>query len=168
MREQEQGAEALKTSTSQDKKSSACRRGVSWIAQWGFAVLVAVAVLAAAYVAWKVSIPAPVPDFALRAEAVYRIEVGASTFMGLYVLTMALVLALNNRGFSEIGVNGLKAQDMANKAQQDAIQSHEKSLEILGGTVDEIGVSTEASIRELQARFKTLEDDAKRDKQTTS
>lgn len=70
---------------------------------------------------------------------------------------MAFVLALNNRGFSEIGVNGLKAQDMANKAQQDAIQSHEDSLEILGEMVDEIEASTEASVRKLQDRVKELE-----------
>jgi hypothetical protein len=108
---------------------------VPWVSQWGFAVLVAAGVLVAGYVAWRVHVPSDVPDFALKAEAVYRVEVGAGTFLGLYLVMMAFVLALNNRGFSEIGVNGLKAQDMANKAQQDAIQGHEESLEILGGNL---------------------------------
>lgn len=141
-----------------EKKPAGRQKFVAWVAQWGFAILVAAGVLAAADVAWKTHIPAQVPDFALRAEAVYRIEVGAATFLGLYLVTMALVLALNNRGFSEIGVNGLKAQDMANKAQQDAIQSHEDSLEILGEMVDEIEASTEVSVRDLQTRLKALED----------
>jgi hypothetical protein len=130
---------------------------VSWMAQWGFAVLVASGVLAAVYLAWASDVPKPVPDFALKAPAIYRIEVGAGAFLGLYLVTMAFVLALNNRGFSEIGVNGLKAQDMANKAQQDAIQSHEDSLEILGGMVDEIEATTEASVRNLQTRLAALE-----------
>jgi hypothetical protein len=113
-----------------------------WVAHWGFAVLVGAAVLAAASVAWKVSVPHPVPNFALNAEAIYRIEVGAAAFLAFYLVEMAFVLALNNRGFSEIGVNGLKAQDMANRAQQDAIQEHEESLEILWTVVNALDDST--------------------------
>jgi hypothetical protein len=125
--------------SSESKGGPSDRKLIAWIAQWGFAILVTLGIVAAVYVAWKVHVPAKVPDFALKAEAIYRIEVGAATFLGLYLVTMAFVLALNNRGFSEIGVNGLKAQDMANKAQQDAIQSHEDSLEILGEMVDDVG-----------------------------
>lgn len=70
------------------------------------------------------------PDFALNAAALYRVEVGAATFLGLYLMAMAFVLALNNRGFSEIGANGLKAQDI-NSTAQNAITEHEKQLEVL-------------------------------------
>jgi hypothetical protein len=141
-----------------EKEPTGNKGFVGWIAQWGFAILVALAVLASAYLAWKVHVPTRVPDFALKAPAIYRIEIGAGAFLGLYLVTMAFVLALNNRGFSEIGVNGLKAQDMANKAQQDAIQSHEDSLEILSGMVDDIEASTGKSVQNLQARLEALED----------
>lgn len=129
-----------------------------WIEHWGFALLVALAALAAAYTACNVDIPAKVPDFALNAEAIYRIEVGAATFLGLYLVAMAFVLALNNRGFSEIGVNGLKAQDIANKAQQDAIQEHEKRLEILWRVVKTLEGSTDESVKELREQLEALED----------
>ena len=55
---------------------------VAWISQWGFGILVTLGILGAAYVAWRVNVPDPVPNFALRAEAVYRIEVGAAAFLG--------------------------------------------------------------------------------------
>lgn len=137
----------------QSKKSGL----TGWFTQWGFSILVGLAALAAAYVAWKVSVPGQVPDFALKAAPVYRIEIGAAIFLGLYLVAMAFVLALNNRGFSEIGVNGLKAQDMANKAQQDAIQGHQESLEILGNVIERLEGSTEESIRDLKRRLENVE-----------
>jgi hypothetical protein len=130
-----------------------------WIGQWGFSCLVGAAALGAAYTAWKVAVPEQVPDFALQAEAIYRIEVGAAAFLGLYLMIMAFVLALNNRGFSEIGVNGLKAQDMMRTAQQTAIQTSDKALEELAVAVDEIASSTERSNQKLAARLDALEAD---------
>lgn len=138
----------------ENEKKSGLR---GWVGQWGFSVLVGLAALLGAYVAWKVSVPEQVPDFALKAAPVYRIEVGAAAFLAFYLVTMAFVLALNNRGFSEIGVNGLKAQDMANKAQQDAIQGHQESLEILGNVIEALENSTEESIRDLKTRLENVE-----------
>ncbi len=109
---------------------------LAWIAHRGFAILVCLAVLAGTYAAWNVEVPSEVPDFALNAAAVYRVEVGAATFLGLYLVAMAFVLALNNRGFTEIGVHGLKAQDITEKTQRDVIQEHEKQLEVLWSIVD--------------------------------
>jgi len=127
---------------------------LAWLSRWGFAVLVSIGVVVAVAAAWRVHVPVTVPDFALKAETIYRVEVGAGTFLGFYLVTMAFVLALSNRGFSEIGVNGLKAQDMANKAQQDAIQGHEELLKILREMMSEIEVSDQ----ELQTRLEALED----------
>jgi len=67
---------------------------LAWLSQWGFAVLVSVGVAVAVSAAWRVDIPMKVPDFALKAEMIYRVEVGAGTFLGFYLVTMALVLAL--------------------------------------------------------------------------
>jgi hypothetical protein len=103
----------------------------AWVRQRGFAMLVGLAVIVAAYVAWNVEVPSEVPDFALQAAFVYRVEVGAATFLGLYLVAMAFVLALNNRGFSEIGVSGVKAQDIDSNAHQSAIAEHQRQLEML-------------------------------------
>lgn len=120
----------------------------AWIAQWGFAILVGLAVLVAIYVGWKVEVPSEVPDFALNAAAVYRVEVGAATFLGFYLTGMAFVLALNNRGFSEISVNGLKAQDITKKAQRGTVQEHEKQLKMLWQVVETFEDSTSESTKE--------------------
>lgn len=129
-----------------------------WIGRWGFSILVSLAVLAAACVAWKVEVPSTVPDFALNAAAVYRVEIGAATFLGLYLVAMALVLALNNRGFSEIGVHGLKAQDITKKAQQGAIQEQDQRLKMVWRFVKALERTTDASANELRKRLEKLEE----------
>ena len=63
-----------------------------------------------------VDIPADIPGVALRAPAVYRLEVGAAIFVGLYLVAMAFVLALQNRGFTEIGTGGIRATSLASKS----------------------------------------------------
>lgn len=130
---------------------------VRWLMRWGFATVVGACLVAAGCASLTARVPTPVPDFALRAGVIYRIEIGAAAFLGLYLVAMAFVLALNNRGFSEVGVNGLKAQDMANKAQQDAIDGHEDSLSILREMVGEIDASTKASARGIEKRIERLE-----------
>jgi hypothetical protein len=130
----------------------------AWIERRGFAILVGLAALVATQVAWKVAVPPDVPDFALNAAAIYRIEVGAATFLGLYLVAIAFVLALNNRGFSEVGVHGLKAQDITGEVQGDAIQEHEQRLKIVWRCVKKLEDSTDASARELRKQLEKLEE----------
>lgn len=125
----------------------------AWIARWGFSCLVGAAALGSGYLAWKVAVPAQVPDFALKAEAIYRIEVGAAAFLGLYLVTMAFALALNNRGFSEIGVHGLKAQDITNTANQADTRSNDESFEALASAIG----ATEKLVQEVEARLENIE-----------
>jgi hypothetical protein len=127
-----------------------------WLATWGFAALVAAAIVAGGLIAADVSVPTPVPNFALKAAAIYRIEVGAAAFLGLYLVAMAFVLALNNRGFSEIGMSGLKAQDLANRGQQRAIDAQEKALESVNTMVSELEAFTESSVEEVDQRLDEL------------
>jgi hypothetical protein len=112
-----------------------------------------------------VSVPTPMPSFALRAAAIYRIEVGAAAFLGLYLVAMAFVLALNNRGFSEIGMSGLKAQDLANRGQQAAIQEHEKALESVNTLVSDLEEFTEGSVVSLYERIDELGESLKEKEQ---
>jgi len=94
-------------------------RLVGWLGRWGFATLVGAAAIAAVCVAWTIEPPAEIPSFALRAVPVYRLEVGAAIFGGIYLSSMALVLAFNNRAFTEIGTGGVKAQDIGSATPQD-------------------------------------------------
>ena len=127
-----------------------------WLAAWGFALLVGASIVAAILIAADVPVPSPVPNFALKAAAIYRIEIGAAAFLGLYLVSMAFVLALNNRGFSEIGMSGLKAQDIANREQQWAIDAQEKALESVNTMVSELEDFTESSVESLDERLDEL------------
>jgi hypothetical protein len=107
-----------------------------WFARWGFAVMVAVAIVVGFTVALTVSPPVEVPTVALRAVPVYRVEVGSAVFFGLYIATMAFALALHNRGFTEIGSSGFKAQDPA-AVSEDAV-SGDVSMELLAELREEV------------------------------
>jgi hypothetical protein len=107
------------------------------LARWGFAAIVAVAITVGLVVAMTVTPPADVPAVALRAAAVYRVEVGAAVFFGLYVATLAFALALQNRGFTEIGTGGIRARDLA-AVSEDAV-AEDVSMELLEEVRAEVG-----------------------------
>jgi hypothetical protein len=46
------------------------------------------------------------------------VEVGAAVFFALYLASMALVLAMHNRAFTELGTGGIRASGLA--AERDA------------------------------------------------
>jgi hypothetical protein len=96
--------------------------------RWGFAVMVTLGILAGFVAATTVSLPEDIPSFALRAAPVYRVEVGTAVFFSFYLATMALVLAMHNRAFTELGTNGVRAQDLA--AVED-VASEDLTLELM-------------------------------------
>jgi hypothetical protein len=106
------------------------------LARWGFAVMVAAGIAVGFVAAMTVSPPIEVPTIALRATAVYRVEVGAAVFFALYVATMAFALALRNRGFTEIGSGGLKAKDLA--ADSDEANFAAVAMELLAELREEV------------------------------
>lgn len=110
-------------------------RAWRWISRWGFAPAVAIAVLVGLAVAVTVEIPADLPSVALRAAPIYRLEVGGALFAGLYIATMAFFLALQNRGFTEIGPGGVRAQDIA--VVPDIMVAQEESMAVVGEMIDE-------------------------------
>jgi hypothetical protein len=81
--------------------------------RWGFAAMVTLGIVVGVAAAATVALPEDIPSFALRATPVYRVEVGTAVFFSFYLATMALVLAMHNRGFTEIGTNGFRARDLA-------------------------------------------------------
>jgi hypothetical protein len=108
-----------------------------WLARWGFALMVAAAILVGLAAAVTVAAPPDIPTVALRAAPVYRVEVGGAVFFCLYVAGMAFALSLRNRGFTEIGSGGVRAQDMA-AASDDVAAEVEASTELLTDVIDEI------------------------------
>jgi len=113
------------------------RDGVqAWLSRWGFAALVCVAVVVSLVIGVTVDIPADIPSVALRAPALYRLEVGGAIFVGLYVVAMAVVLALQNRAFTEIGTGGVKAHDLS--GVPETMWAQERTLKLLSAAVDEL------------------------------
>jgi hypothetical protein len=100
------------------------------VARWWFAATVATAIAVGFVVAITVTTPAEIPTVALRATPVYRVEVGAAVFFGLYVATMALALAGHNRAFTDVGSNGFKAQDLA-AAEEQTVYFEELATELM-------------------------------------
>jgi hypothetical protein len=109
----------------------------AWMARWGFAILVSVATVAGLIAGATVTVPAGVPGFALQSTAVYRLEVGAAIFLGLYFVAMAFVLALRNRAFTEISTDGIRAESLGELPR--ALLTQERALGVLSEMVDEIG-----------------------------
>jgi hypothetical protein len=118
------------------------------VVRWGFAVMVAVAIATGIVAAATVAPPSDIPAVALRAVVVYRVEVGAAVFFGLYLATVALVLATHNRGFTEIGTGGLAAQDLVSASQNATSESAE--MELVSEVMEEV--------RELRVRLEKDED----------
>lgn len=123
----------------------------------GFPVLVVAGLAAAAYLAASTTVPHPVPAFALQAIAVYRLEVGGACFAVFYLATMALVLALDGRGFAEVGTKGLRAVKVTRTTddQQVGLSEQVKFNCDIKNDLEE----TEAA---LQSTDKTLNEQEKR------
>jgi hypothetical protein len=86
----------------------------------GFPLLVILALAVSGYLAASVRVPDPTPDFALQAAAVYRLEIGAACFVVFYLAAMALVLALDGRGFAEFGTKGPRAVEVVRMTDDQA------------------------------------------------
>jgi hypothetical protein len=112
------------------------RRIGGWATRWGFAALVGLAAVVGLVTGATVDVPPDVPEIALRAAAVYRLEVGGALFLGFYLVAMAFVLALQNRGFTEFGTGGVRAQSVVRVSRAFAME--ESSLDALTEAIAEI------------------------------
>jgi hypothetical protein len=99
------------------------------VLRWWFAAAIAVAITAGFAAAMTVAAPSDLPTVALRAMPVYRVEVGAAVFLGLYLAAMAFALALHNRAFTEVGTGGFRAQDLA--AEEQYVYFEELVMEVM-------------------------------------
>ncbi len=88
-----------------------------------FPLLVLAALCVASYLTVSVPVPDAVPDYALRAAPIYRLEVGAACFALLYLAAISFVLALDGRGFAELGSRGLRVEQVVRRDED-----HEKNM----------------------------------------
>jgi hypothetical protein len=100
-----------------------------WLRDLGFPLLVLAALAASSYLAASVQVPKSIPDFALKAAPMYRLEIGGGCFAVLYLAAMAFVLALGGRGFAEIGTRGLRATELSGAIGERRAVSIEQRLE---------------------------------------
>jgi hypothetical protein len=107
-----------------------------WLARWGFAVLVVLAMIAGATAAVGVPLPDDVPSVALQAGVLYRVEIGLAVFLAFYLVIIALALALHNRGFTDVGTSGVRAQDLDAVSRGDGLQ--EATMEVIEELMGEV------------------------------
>lgn len=97
------------------------------------------------------AVPAEIPGVALKAAAVYRLEVGGAIFVSLYVTAMAFALSLQNRGFTEIGGNGVRPGERGNLTN-DEKQAIERRIDRRLEEVRELIGRSRAIIDDWRAR----------------
>lgn len=101
--------------------------------------------------------PDAVPDFALQAAPVYRLEVGAACFVVVYLAAMAFFLALDGRGFAELGPKGLRATEVVQAAGEEM-----KLIRDMREDLTDLETALDNAIEDLKAeglRLQTLEEE---------
>lgn len=134
----------------------------SWLKNYGFAVLVFVALASATFIAINAEVPDEVPDFALNSKGLYRLEVGGASFAILYIGILALVLALHGRGFTQIGRDGVQAEWVVTAKQQKMIKGQEDNLKVLKRNIEKATMATRLmneEVRQLKEWIAQWEED---------
>ena len=128
-----------------------------WLHRYALAFLVLLALACASYLAGSAAVPHPVPDFALQAPEIYRLEIGAAFFVAFYLATLAVVLALGGKGFAELGPRGLKAQQVVEQVtdgkQQQALSRHLRTITQMGRELEEL----HSQVDDLQESFRSAQ-----------
>lgn len=128
----------------------------SWTQTVVFPLLVLAALAVAAYLTAGVQVPESIPDYSLQATAVYRLEVGAACFALLYLAAMTFLLALDGRGFAELGTHGLKVEQVVPAADVKQDEVLAEQIED-NQRLEEDLLAYDASLRSTAADLKALE-----------
>lgn len=136
----------------------------TWLRNFGFPALVLAGLGGAGYLAASVPVPDPVPAFALQAAAVYRLEVGAACFVVVYLAAMAFFLALDGRGFAELGTRGLRATEVVRTTggQQGTLSKHMLFIRNMEKNLEDLESALGKAIKDLRAQEQRLQQVEKR------
>lgn len=132
----------------------------AWLRNFGFPLLVLADLIGSAYLVASIRVPPAVPDYALQATAIYRLEVGAACFVVVYLAAIAFFLALDGRGFTELGTRGLKAQQVVKASddeQEKALDRQMKIQQDLEQRLDRIDADLENTSESLDAQEQRLQ-----------
>lgn len=131
-----------------------------WLRDFGFPLLVLVDLVGSAYVASSARIPESVPDFALQAASVYRLEVGSACFVIVYLAAIAFFLALDGRGFAELGTRGLKAEQViraADDKEQITLDGQIEATQDLEAALEDVEAALDRAVNEINEQEQRLE-----------
>lgn len=141
---------------------SLLKKLVRWLLDSWFSVLLTVIVVAAAAgavsVGLAVPVPKPIPDFALQARPVYRALVGGVWFAVVYLVIMAVALAIDGRGFVKFGSRGIEPGQLLKKRR--ARKKNSRSIRRLQGGLKTVSGSLavlKAGLKSLAAKHDNLE-----------
>jgi hypothetical protein len=127
-----------------------------WLRQLGFPLSVLAGLAASAYLASSVRVPDSVPDYALQAAPVYRLEVGVACFGVFYLAAIAFLLALEGRGFVELGARGMKAGRVIQAADDEQDVTLAKQMKLLGDMKEDV-TTVKSALREAVLDLKVQE-----------
>lgn len=88
----------------------------------------------------------------------YRLEVGAACFAAFYLAAMALVLALDGRGFAELGTKGLRAVEVTRAADEQQAQFNQDIKRSLEKTNAAVKTTAEA-VSKQRKRLEKMEEE---------
>lgn len=128
----------------------------AWLQSYGYASLVLLAAAAGALLGIRTEVPEPVPDFALQAEAIYRLEIVLAGFLGFYLICSLFVSALNGHGLTQLGPGGVRVQRIVNQKQQSVILGQERSIGALRQAVKRSALAIQAGLTGISQENRDL------------
>jgi hypothetical protein len=104
-----------------------------WLVNYGFAGLVLLAFAGGIIAAQQTDVPpaGELPGLAFGSQVLYRNEVGGVSFVFFYLMALVFVLALNGRGFTEIGPKGVRDGKVVNRETLETLKGQEQSITTL-------------------------------------
>jgi hypothetical protein len=132
----------------------------AWLINYGFAALVLIALVGGIVVAQQTHVPetSDLPGLAFGSQLLYRNEIGGISFIFYYLIVLVFVLALNGRGFTEIGPKGVRDGKVVNKETQETIKGQEQSIEALTRDLKKSTEATRMLSEEVAMLRKRLDD----------
>jgi hypothetical protein len=105
----------------------------AWLVNYGFAGLVLLAFAGGVIAAQQTDVPpaGELPGLAFGSQVLYRNEIGGVSFVFYYLMALVFVLALNGRGFTEIGPKGVRDGKVVNRETQETLKGQEQNIATL-------------------------------------
>lgn len=136
---------------------SAWRNIKRWLKHDGLPIGVFVIAVVAIFIGLAEPAPEPLPGLAQGSMAVWRLGVAILCFIPLYLMWVALVMALGGRGFTEVGPGGAKAGSVVEETQQDAIVEQAERADRLHDELLKSNRITRAALDDVDRRLTDLE-----------